>query len=236
MGGGIIFRFDLATFGAEFGDPELLAGNRGWGWGRRGGNRVEMRFEPALAAVYFERGRKSEIRAFFYQGEVPQGKRRYLATLSVAGDMKIGPTLMERFGLEDPAAWPADILDWNASPVDLSFLNAPEKPAGKRGFLKVVDDKLVFEDGTPARFWGTNLGAAAFRARLQPGAAASPRFFLGRPEHLRRRQVSRHAAPELGDAREARLVDQVPQGRGHLCLARPACREKPQAGRPDLRL
>jgi hypothetical protein len=59
----------------------------------------------------------------------------------------------------DYTAWPAGILDWNTSPVDLSFLNAPEMPAGKRGFLKARGDRLVFEDDTVARFWGTNLTA-----------------------------------------------------------------------------
>ena len=161
IGGGIAFKLDVATFGPELGEPELLPGNRGWAWGRAGGNRVEMRFDPPMASVDFERGRKSEVRAFFYKGEVPQGQRRYVATLSVSGDMAIGPTAVERFGLEDHTAWPADILDWRTSPVDLSFLNAPEKPAGKRGFLKVVKDKLIFEDGTPVRFWGTNLTAHA---------------------------------------------------------------------------
>ena len=57
--------------------------------------------------------------------------------------------------------WPTDKLDWRKAPVDLSFLNAHEKPAGKRGFLRADHDRLVFEDGTPARFWGTNLTAYA---------------------------------------------------------------------------
>ena len=164
IGGGISFKFDLANAGKELGDPELLPGNAGWAWGRKGGSRVEMRFDPPLASVYFERGQKSEVRAFFYKGEVPQGPRRHVATLSLAGDMAIGPTVAERFGSDDPAAWPADILDWKTSPVDLSFLNAPEKPAGKHGFLKVQKDRLVFEDGTAVRFWGTNLTAYALFA------------------------------------------------------------------------
>ena len=62
-------------------------------------------------------------------------------------------------GEPDSSAWPGGILDWNASPVDLSFLNAPEVPAGKRGFLKARGDKLAFDDGTVARFWGTNVTA-----------------------------------------------------------------------------
>src|SRR5262249_35841938 len=133
--------------------------NRGWTWGHQRANRVEMHFDPPMASVYFERGQKNEIRAFFYKGEVAQGLRHYHATLEVSGDIAIVPSRPERFGLEDPMAWPVSVLDWRVSPVDLSFLNQPEKPAGKRGFLKAVQDTLVFEDGTTARFWGTNLTA-----------------------------------------------------------------------------
>jgi hypothetical protein len=67
---------------------------------------------------------------------------------------------------DEHTSWPTKIIDWgklpwHSSPVDLSFLNLSEKPAGKRGFLRAVKDKLVFEDGTVARFWGTNLTAYA---------------------------------------------------------------------------
>src|SRR6478752_4605430 len=67
---------------------------------------------------------------------------------------------------QDQSSWSAEILNWGMSPwhsapVDLSFLNASEKPAGKRGFVRAVKGRLVFEDGTPARFWGTNLVAYA---------------------------------------------------------------------------
>jgi hypothetical protein len=159
IGGGIVFNFDLATFGAELGEPELLPGNRGWTWGRAVGDRAEMRFDPPLAFVQFEGGQKSQLRAFFFKGRVPQGQRRQFAVLTVSGDMTIGPTTAERFGLDDPTAWPTGILDPTTSPVDLSFLNAPERPAGKRGFLQARNDRLVFADGTAARFWGTNLTA-----------------------------------------------------------------------------
>ncbi len=161
IGGGISFKLNLSAFASRLGEPELLPGNQGWGWGRPGGDRMVMRFDPPLAAVYFERGQKNEIRAFFYQGEVPKGRRHHTATLTVSGDIGIGPTTAERFGGDDPATWPTDVLDWRRAPVDLSFLNAPEKPAGKHGFLRAIKDQLVFEDGTPARFWGTNLTAGA---------------------------------------------------------------------------
>ena len=50
-----------------------------------------------------------------------------------------------------PAASASDhYVDWS------SLLHTP---AGKHGFLTVRGDSLYFEDGTPARFWGTNLVA-----------------------------------------------------------------------------
>lgn len=55
------------------------------------------------------------------------------------------------------ANWFRDALHWDESPVDLSFLNAGDRPAGRHGFVKVDGDKLIFADGTPVRFWGTNL-------------------------------------------------------------------------------
>ncbi|MBI4004254.1 MAG: hypothetical protein HY353_04450 [Candidatus Omnitrophica bacterium] len=44
-------------------------------------------------------------------------------------------------------------------PFDASGLLNP--PAGQHGFLTVEDGRFVFEDGTPARFFGVNIDAAA---------------------------------------------------------------------------
>ena len=46
-------------------------------------------------------------------------------------------------------------------PVDISFVFEDEKPAGKHGFCRVEGENLVFEDGTPARFWGVNVNGGA---------------------------------------------------------------------------
>lgn len=51
-------------------------------------------------------------------------------------------------------------LPWDDMPVDLSFVYANERPAGKHGFMTVKGDKFVFEDGTDARFWGTCFNSA----------------------------------------------------------------------------
>ena len=47
------------------------------------------------------------------------------------------------------------------APIDISYLFEEEKPAGKHGFLTVQGERFVFEDGTPVRFWGTNLNSGA---------------------------------------------------------------------------
>ena len=51
-------------------------------------------------------------------------------------------------------------LPWDDMPIDLSFIYEKEKPAGKHGFLKVDGDRFIFEDGTEAKFWGTNFNSA----------------------------------------------------------------------------
>ncbi len=56
--------------------------------------------------------------------------------------------------------WIPYTLPWDDMPLDLSFVYENDKPAGERGFLKVKGDKFVFEDGTEARFWGTNFNSA----------------------------------------------------------------------------
>lgn len=159
--GGVVFKFDLNTFGNEMGEPQLLPDNQGWTWGKEGSSRVEMRFEPSLPILYFERGNKSELRAFFFNGSIAAGKQHYRLTLSMPRNMTIRPTQSERFGTQDTSLWPQTNLDWQISPVDLSFLNEAEKPAGRRGFVKAAGESLVFEDGSLARFWGTNLSAYA---------------------------------------------------------------------------
>ena len=50
---------------------------------------------------------------------------------------------------------------YDAMPVDISFVFADERPAGKRGFVRADGDDLRFEDGTLARFWGVNFNGGA---------------------------------------------------------------------------
>ncbi|MBP5288398.1 MAG: hypothetical protein J6Z79_00810, partial [Clostridia bacterium] len=49
----------------------------------------------------------------------------------------------------------------DSMPVDISFVFADERPAGKHGFLKVDGEDFRFEDGSPGRFWGVCMNGAA---------------------------------------------------------------------------
>lgn len=70
------------------------------------------------------------------------------------------PTLpKDRYDAPDPRGWYRGALAPNSAPVDLSFLNRDDRPAGRKGFVRADGDRLVFADGSPARFWGGNLAA-----------------------------------------------------------------------------
>lgn len=59
----------------------------------------------------------------------------------------------------DTSGWiPYEMPNWNVIPgtaLDASYLR--DAPAGKHGGVKVKNGDLFFEDGTPAKFWGTNI-------------------------------------------------------------------------------
>ncbi len=159
IGGGISFKFNTDDLVKQtLGQPEILEDKNGWRWGNDE-NAIEIHFTPKPAALFFERGSKSELRAYFYNGEIPKGTIQQKATLTVGSAINIQATTSERFDLENKHTWPKDNIDWKSAPVDLSFLNENEKPAGKRGYVTAQGENLIFEDGTKAKFWGTNLSA-----------------------------------------------------------------------------
>jgi hypothetical protein len=86
-------------------------------------------------------------------------------TISFQDKMKLYIKEEDSYVKNSDATWFPYPVGEKGTPVDLSFLNKDEKgeyvPAGAHGFLKVKGEELVFEDGTPARFWGINLTANA---------------------------------------------------------------------------
>ena len=98
---------------------------------------------------------------------------------------------MPEGGRADMSAWiPFPISAYEeieGSVLDMAWLLDP--PAGCHGFLTVQGDRFVFEDGTPARFWGGNFfGEANFpepeEARKLAGIVARSGANVVRLHHL----------------------------------------------------
>jgi len=162
-GGGLEFnlRLDSASFARPPGEPVLLDGDRGWKWPAAEGQAVTVSFDPPLAKVYFERGQKNKVRAMFVAEDLAKGEKKIVMTVALPAGGQVARSTAQRYGRADTSAWYADAMAWDESPVDVSFLGAADRPAGKHGFVKAKGDDLVFADGTPARFWGGNIAAYA---------------------------------------------------------------------------
>jgi hypothetical protein len=164
VGGGLEFGLNpgCPSFGVKPPDPELLPDNRGWRWQVATDQALKVEFDRPIASVYFERGNKSKIRTMFVGKQLSKGIHEVAMTITLPEGGEIVPTLAERYGAVDTAKWFSDALAYDGSPIDVSFLN--HTPAGKHGFVRADGDRLVFEDGTEARFWGGNIAASAISA------------------------------------------------------------------------
>lgn len=126
---------------------------------------LEVTFDRPIERLEFEQGNTREIRAYLLELDDRHDTAEISAEISFPGKAALAPE--ERLG-SAVGHWPVSELHWNRTPIDLSFLNEDEKPAGKRGFIRADGEKLVFEDGTPVRFWGTNVTAYSLFQFLSP--------------------------------------------------------------------
>ncbi len=156
IGFGIEFKLNLSSSSYL---PELLPNNAGWSWKNADNELIEVIFSPAASKVYFERGQKNKIRVFFFSG-ISVGSQSSTMTVKTDGKVKFsGP---DSTAYDTPnTSWHKDIMSPLTSPIDLSFLNKNDRPAGSQGFIKRENDQLFFENGSPAKFWGANIQASA---------------------------------------------------------------------------
>lgn len=161
IGGGLEFNFvlDSPALPAGTSDPVLLPGNTGFRWPVARGDAIVVQFDRPIANVYFERGQKNRIRAMFVGKKLAKGPHTVAMTVTLPRGGQVAKTLAQRYGPADASRWYSGAMLRDRSPVDLSFLN--HKPAGRHGPVRADGDRLVFADGTRARFWGGNLAAYA---------------------------------------------------------------------------
>jgi hypothetical protein len=159
--GAIVFRISLTTL-REAGltaTPEIRPDKTGWTLNLGPSQApLSVTFEKPVARLEFEPGNPEEIRAYLLERNDRADATDIRMTVSTPG--KIGVSALERLA-NKTAEWRQLVLHWNRSPVDLSYLNDHDKPAGRRGFLRAEGEKFLFDDGTEARFWGTNLTSNA---------------------------------------------------------------------------
>ncbi|MEL7239476.1 MAG: hypothetical protein AAGK78_11500, partial [Planctomycetota bacterium] len=158
---GMVAEFDLQTKGTD--EPELAGG--GFDWSVDGPDVIVVRPSNSEAAAYFEQGNTARIRLPLIGSDVRAGQLRFGFTVTAANG-RIGQTLAEKYGPADHDNWARNPIDPHATFIDLSFLN--HKPAGKHGMVEARGEDLVFADGTPAKFFGTNVVAySLFRPSKQ---------------------------------------------------------------------
>jgi hypothetical protein len=169
------FSLDSQTFARKAAEPVLLDNRTGWTWAVGPNEAVTVRFDEPLDKIIYEANNKNNIRTYLFADRVAAGSRQIRYTIELPAGGRILRTFGERYGPVDTSKWFSDALAWNGSPIDLSFLNAQERPAGKRGLIKADGDRFVFEDGTPARFWGANLAANALFSTPRENVAPQAR-------------------------------------------------------------
>jgi hypothetical protein len=160
-GVGVLLDFDAAAWGTNA-DALVLDGSQVRATIPELGA-VEARFERDAGKPLIERAddRPTRIRAAWLTGEQPVGTTHATLTLSVPGALDLAPSLTERYAGPPQHRWNRDTLVFDDWPVDLRLLNAAHGRAGSHGRVVVDGEELRFEDGTPARFWGTNVAASA---------------------------------------------------------------------------
>jgi uncharacterized glyoxalase superfamily protein PhnB len=104
-----------------------------------------------------------------------------------------------------PFEFPAD--DTNLDSIDLTGLL--DAPAGRRGFVGVKDDgHFYFEDGTRARFFGTNVGGAACAPPKEEAPVIAARLAKYGVNMLRLHSMDGRWGPLLpGDDKTSQTLD-----------------------------
>lgn len=172
-------KLDSPVLAGRSQDVTLLPGERGCLWSVGDGQKVSFAFDQAVAAVTLEQGRKDKIRLYLVHGALRPGKVTRTLTVRLPAGGTVQPSIASRYGKAGAADWAPNVLPWNATPVDVGFLNDRDRPAGSHGRGRAAGDALVFADGTPARFWGTNVTAYALFTSDRAAVVAAAKRLAG---------------------------------------------------------
>jgi len=164
VGGGIEFNLELGSplFARENTAVDLLPSSRGFAW-RIGGQKVVVSMDRPIPSVLFERDRHDQVRFFLLGKSLEPGRFTRTLTIHLPDGGVVRPSVAERYGADGRPDFMTGTLSWDKWPVDVSWLNDGERPAGRHGRLRVEGERLVFEDGTVGRFGPEVFAASGLR-------------------------------------------------------------------------
>jgi len=163
---GIAFQFefegDWRVATNMSGDPTLAADGLGWSKSVGDGRSIEVQAEG------FERTeiQGATITMYLAVDRALSGEASLRIRLPEGGVVR--PPASVLYAEPDWDKWHRNVLAWDSWPVDMSFLNKSKSHAGEYGFAAARGEEIVFENGTPAVFWGTNvMGTGIFSGSLE---------------------------------------------------------------------
>jgi len=160
IGAGSEFRIndDDDLFEGQIRTPELLPDGRHGFVVKTGAGDIKVELAGAAnPKVHFDRGERTRIRAFWFNQHIEKGRHEFEVILEMPKSTKAMPSLGAHLAPDQMQNWFDDSIDATKSPVDLR--NAPAKGPLPRVHTRGSD--LVLEDGSPIRFFGTNLSSYA---------------------------------------------------------------------------
>ncbi|HEX5444685.1 MAG TPA: hypothetical protein VFW87_12675, partial [Pirellulales bacterium] len=173
---------------------------------------VAFAFEPPRALAF-----DGDMRVLLADKVFRAGKARTAITVTFPDDTSLLARQedLDKLSrtLAGPDWFPLAMPDDLDSPSVMAMDDWLEQPAGKRGGVRMVGDRFQLEDGTPIKFWGTNLsygsGCAPPKAEAEATAARFARYGVN-AVRLHKFSYPKGRDNGIGDANDATLMD--PEG------------------------
>lgn len=92
-----------------------------------------------------------------------RGSANFTVSLTDAGNKTVAEVASRLFD-ESPSKWYVFAPKSDTGPSAIGMADWMDAPAGKHGFVQVKGKDMVFEDGTPVKFWG--VGSESYQSGL----------------------------------------------------------------------
>ena len=120
-----------------------------------------------------------DVRIALASEKLPAGEKKVALTMQFPGNVafRASDKDIEALAPVVPGAdWFPYQVKWDMGESVIGMETWLEKPAGKRGGVRMVKDQFQFEDGTPVQFWGTNLSYGLSAPAKKDAEATAARF------------------------------------------------------------